>query len=77
MGSRYIVGLFEYFQLWDTLQAVQLTDEADNHAWKFTSSGIFSSKSAYRALFNGSSLLSPGAASGNPGPLVNARCSYG
>lgn len=44
---------FEYFQLWDIIQDFLLTTTKDSHSWRFESSGIFTSKSAYQAFFNG------------------------
>jgi len=44
-------GLAEYLQLWDTISDITLNILQDVHLWKFESSGIFSTKSAYRAFF--------------------------
>jgi hypothetical protein len=38
---------------------VTLTDQEDRHTWKLESDGAFSSKSAYRAFFEGSSTFEP------------------
>jgi hypothetical protein len=51
------IGLFEFFQLWDLIHEVVLSQEEDQHIWKLDGSGCFSSKSAYRAFFNGINYL--------------------
>ena len=53
-GGLSMIGLFEYFQLLDIIQDFLLTTTEDLHNWRFESSGFFSSRSAYRAFFNGS-----------------------
>jgi len=53
-GGLTFIGLFEYFQLWDLLHETVLTQDADVHLWRPETSCHFSSKSAYRAFFNGS-----------------------
>ena len=53
-GALSLCGLMEYLELWDALTNFQLNSTADQHHWKFESSGTFSSKSAYRAFFIGS-----------------------
>ncbi|GJM95649.1 hypothetical protein PR202_ga12415 [Eleusine coracana subsp. coracana] len=52
-GGLSMIGVFEYFQLWDALMEMHLSQVEDVHTWKFDSSGQFSSKSTYSALFNG------------------------
>lgn len=54
-----LVGLCKYFQLWDALLEVELTEEPDQHIWQWESSGSYSSKSAYRAFFNGAITVEP------------------
>ena len=44
----------EFVILWDLIQQVQLTDRTDEIRWRWTADGIYTSKSAYRAQFNGS-----------------------
>ncbi|GJN24926.1 hypothetical protein PR202_gb12704 [Eleusine coracana subsp. coracana] len=51
-GGLCMIGLFEYFRLWDVLLEMHLSPMEDVHTWRFDSSGQFSSNSAYRA-FNG------------------------
>ena len=50
-------GLAEYLQIWDTISDITLLE--DVHLWKFESSGLFSTKSAYRAAFFGSTTYEP------------------
>jgi len=38
---------------------MELTEEPDHHIWRFESTGVFTSKSAYRALLNGSTTFEP------------------
>lgn len=58
-GNLSLIGLFEFFQLWDSLQEVVLSDSSDKHIWKLSPSGAYSSKSAYRAFFYGSITFKP------------------
>jgi len=44
----------EFVILWDLVQQVQLTDGTDEIRWRWTADGIYTSKSAYLAQFNGS-----------------------
>jgi hypothetical protein len=53
-GGLSMIRLYEYFQLWDALQDIQLSEGEDCHTWWFDSSGQFSNKSAYKAFFHGS-----------------------
>ncbi|KAG2620200.1 hypothetical protein PVAP13_3NG158708 [Panicum virgatum] len=46
-------GLMEYMELWDAISEFHLNISEDLHQWKFESSGLFSSRSAYRAFFVG------------------------
>jgi hypothetical protein len=52
-------GLAEYLQLWDTISGIALNVMEEVHHWKFESSGVFSTKSAYRAFFFGSTTFEP------------------
>lgn len=45
--------------MWDCLMNVALSDQEDRHIWKLDASGCHSSKSAYRAYFNGSMTFEP------------------
>jgi hypothetical protein len=51
-GGLSMIGLFEYFQLWDMLYEMVLSQVVDQHIWRSDVSGQFSSKSAYCAFFN-------------------------
>ncbi|KAM0906408.1 hypothetical protein ACQ4PT_016772 [Festuca glaucescens] len=52
----------QFFHLWDTIAGVQPADATtDAFRWKWTADGCFSSRSAYRSMFQGFTAL-PGAA---------------
>jgi hypothetical protein len=51
--------LTEFLQLWDILQGVNLQpDTEDTNTWCFTSTGQYSAKSAYEAMFLGGTQFS-------------------
>ncbi|GJN40201.1 hypothetical protein PR202_gb29382 [Eleusine coracana subsp. coracana] len=52
-------GIREFLRLWDCLLDVMLSDEEDKHIWQMEVSGCYSSKSAYKAYFNGSVAFEP------------------
>ncbi|GJN40630.1 hypothetical protein PR202_gb29876 [Eleusine coracana subsp. coracana] len=52
-GGLLLIGQYEYFLLSDVIQELGLTQEQDHHSWRFKASGIFSSRSAYQAFFQG------------------------
>lgn len=58
-GGLSLVGLFEYFQLWDAVHELALSQEPDHHIWRLDSSGIYSAKSAYRAFHSGAIVFEP------------------
>ncbi|GJN20265.1 hypothetical protein PR202_gb07620 [Eleusine coracana subsp. coracana] len=58
-GGLSLVGLYEFFQLWDYIAEVMLSPEEDMHVCKFDASGQYSTKSAYRAFYNGSITFEP------------------
>ncbi|GJN41024.1 hypothetical protein PR202_gn00345 [Eleusine coracana subsp. coracana] len=58
-GALSMVGLYEYFQLWDSITNIILTQKEDIHSWKLAPSGQYSSSTAYRAFFNGSTTFEP------------------
>jgi hypothetical protein len=62
-GELTIVALREYLALWNAIRRIPRLGPGEDDAfrWKWTSSGRFSSKSAYRTLFHGTVAL-PGAA---------------
>lgn len=43
----------KFVVLWDLLQDIQLTNQPDCIRWKWTASGEYTSKSAYRAQLQG------------------------
>ena len=50
--------LCEYVPIWDLVEPVQLSPQvADRYIWKWTSSGNYSTSSAYRAFFCGMTSL--------------------
>ena len=52
--------LWKYLNLWDTLTEVELQDGAsDKHIWRLSSSGVYTAKSAYDALFEGAISFAP------------------
>ena len=52
-------SLAKYLQLWDMLSNIALNDNTDAHQWMFEPSGNFSTRSAYRAFFIGSTSFEP------------------
>jgi len=54
-GALTVEVLVEYVQLWELLEGFELQPEVENtHIWKFSTSGNFTTKSAYEAFFIGS-----------------------
>lgn len=58
-GNLTLVGLFEYFQLWDTIHELAFSQEEGRHLWRLDPSWNYSSKSAYWAFFNGATTFKP------------------
>ncbi|KAG2564742.1 hypothetical protein PVAP13_7NG023489 [Panicum virgatum] len=59
-GEISLEALWEYLDLWDTLTEVELQDGAsDKHIWRLSSSGVYTTKSAYDALFEGAISFAP------------------
>jgi hypothetical protein len=51
-GEIDMAALIQYLDLWDILSLVQLNEDIpDRHIWRFSSSGQYTAKSAYDALF--------------------------
>ncbi|GJN27929.1 hypothetical protein PR202_gb15995 [Eleusine coracana subsp. coracana] len=58
-GGLCWIGIRELLRLWDCLMGITLTEEEDQHTWRFEASGCYSSKSAYKAYFNGAVSFEP------------------
>jgi len=59
-GGIGTTALFQYHDLWDILNGVELNEEIpDRHIWRFSSSGKYSAKSAYDMLFQGAIPFEP------------------
>jgi len=70
------IGIREFLQLWDCVQGLQLNDFEDRHIWKLEPGGCYSSsKSAYRAYFQGSVTFGLGEDSGKLGLQISVRFS--
>jgi hypothetical protein len=54
-----LIGLVEFFHQWDIMQEKELSKEEDRHIWRLDKYGLFSSKSAYRAFFQGAITFEP------------------
>lgn len=53
-GARTFPLIREFLQLWDIVQPINLTNDVpDKLIWRWTSSGTYSSASAYRMMFTG------------------------
>jgi len=58
-GALNVQVLIEYLHLWNLLSNVELQSEVDDtHIWRFSTSGVYSTKSAYEALFIGATEFS-------------------
>ena len=51
---KIVEEMASFVQLWDLVQSVQLSDQQDQITWRWTSDGIYMTKSAYNAQFPGS-----------------------
>jgi hypothetical protein len=60
-GELSVNAVVQFFKLWNAIRSTNLRAEADTFTWKWTASGGFSSKTAYRAFFFGRTAM-PGAA---------------
>jgi len=53
LAHEYVQEMVEFVTLWDLVQQVTLTDQADQLLWRWTANGAYSSKSTYLVQFNG------------------------
>ncbi|KAM0911679.1 hypothetical protein ACQ4PT_013296 [Festuca glaucescens] len=60
-GELSVDVVAQFFRLWDTVRAFSLNEGVDEFRWKWTADGQFSTRTAYRVFFHGSTGL-PGAA---------------
>jgi len=59
-GALTVQVLIEYINLWELLSNVELQpDVEDTHIWKVSTTGQYTSKSAYEALFIGAIQFGP------------------
>jgi hypothetical protein len=59
-GALTVQVLAGYLHIWDLVEgAVLQPDTPDKHVWRLSSSGCYSSKSAYNAMFVGTIKFSP------------------
>ncbi|WVZ83087.1 hypothetical protein U9M48_030267 [Paspalum notatum var. saurae] len=59
-GALTVQVLLEYLAIWDMVDGLVLQhDVLDQHVWKLSASGSYSSKSAYNAMFVGTIKFSP------------------
>lgn len=59
-GALTVLVLTEYLLIWDQVNGLKLQpDIQDQHHWKLSQLGIYSSKSAYAIFFVGSVKFSP------------------
>lgn len=59
-GPLSVDATVQFFHLWDAVARVETGGERDVFRWKWAADGVFSSRSAYRLLFEGTTAL-PGA----------------
>jgi len=67
----------EFLQLWDCVQDFELNEMEDRHVWRLESGGCYSSKSAYRAYFQGSITFEPWKKLGNLGLQISVKSFFG
>ncbi|GJN07886.1 hypothetical protein PR202_ga25756 [Eleusine coracana subsp. coracana] len=58
-GALSVDAFCEYYQLWAVLLEFHLDSEEDRHTWTHEPSDCYSSKSAYRAYFQGAITFQP------------------
>jgi hypothetical protein len=72
-GNISVESLMEFLEIWGIISNLVLTPGTpDKHIWRLSSSGQYTSKSAYDALSKELFCLSPIDEFGKPGPLLNA-----
>ena len=53
-GEVCTIALFQYLDLWDIMNSVELNESIPfKHVWRLSSSGQYTTKSAYDTLFQG------------------------
>jgi hypothetical protein len=50
-GNLFLTAIEQYLQLWEVLETFQLQNSNGKLVWRFSSNGLFSSKSAYRDFY--------------------------
>jgi hypothetical protein len=60
VGTLSVQAVLQYLRLWQAVAAVPIQDGEDSFRWKWTEDGGFTSRSAYRVFFHGTTAL-PGA----------------
>ncbi|TVU10898.1 hypothetical protein EJB05_44453, partial [Eragrostis curvula] len=58
-GGLSMIGLYELFQLADIISELTITENEDRHVWHLDASRQYTTKSAYRAFFNGAINFEP------------------
>jgi hypothetical protein len=54
-----LAAIEQYLQLWEVLETFQLQNSNDKHVWLFSSNGLYTSKSVYRAFYIGAESFEP------------------
>jgi hypothetical protein len=60
VGTLSVQAVLQYLRLWQAVATVPIQDGEDSFRWKWTEDGGFTSRSAYRVFFHGTTAL-PGA----------------
>jgi len=72
-GAFTLDVLVEYLALWDLLSEVTLHSDIDDvHVWQLSTTGQYTAKSAYEALFIGATGFGPWERIGKVGRLASA-----
>jgi metal-dependent amidase/aminoacylase/carboxypeptidase family protein len=56
-GELLVDAIVQFFRMWDAIAGVHLGGDSDVFKWKWTMDGTFSSKTDYRAPFQGSTAM--------------------